>query len=344
MAGFDRLRVVGSVGWLGAGLMVALLSVSAPREAEAAGIPVTQATEEQRKQAQVLFKSANEKSKKKDYRGAIADLRSSFDLVASPNTKLRISQELSMLGKWADAYREALAAVALAEEAARIDPKYEAARKEAKAGAETLLEKVGFVVVDLGPLTGELLVAGRTVPKAQAGQPIVVDPGTVDVLVRNPSGTRSSSVTVAAGETETVTLVDEATAVLPKREKPPLTPFDMGGGQQITGVVFGAVGGVGLILFSALGIANVAMHNDVSKQCPGGRCPTSLRGDVETGQSLQLGANVCAVIGAIGLTAGAAFIIPTLFASSGTSIEDAATEPRVGVRVGPTGASLSVEF
>ncbi len=344
MAGFDRLHVVGSVGWLGAGLIVGLLSVSPPREAEAAGIPVTQATEDQRKQAQVLFKSAVEKSKKKDHQGAIADLRSSFDLVASPNTKLRISQELSELGQWADAYREAVAAVELAEEAASIDKKYEAARKEAQGGAEKLLEKVGFVIVDLGPLTGELLVAGRTVPKAQANQPIVVDPGNVDVLVRNPSGTRSASVTVAAGETETVKLVDEATSVLPKREKPPLTPFDMGGGQQITGVVFGAVGGVGLILFTALGIANASLHNDVSKQCPGGRCPTSLRGDVETGQSLQLGANVSAVIGAVGLAAGAAFIIPTLFASSGTSIEDAADAPRVGFHVGPTGAALSVEF
>ncbi len=332
------------VRWLGAGLVVALLSAVVEHEAEAAGIPVTQATDDQRKQAQVLFKSAVEKSKKKDFEGALADLRGSFDLVASPNTKLRISQELSQLGRWADAYREALAAVELAEAAANIDKKYEAARKEARDGAESLLQKVGFVVVDLGPLTGELLVAGRTVPSSEANVPIVVDPGKVDVLVRNPSGTRSSSVTVAAGETQIVKLVDEKTAVLPKREKPPLTPFDMGGGQQITGVVFAGVGGVGLILFTALGLANVGLHNEVSKQCPDGRCPPALRGDVESGQSLQLGANVSAVIGAVGLVAGAAFILPTLFASSGTSIEDAVAAPRIGLRVAPGGAALSVEF
>ena len=334
----------GSVRWLSAGLVVALLCAGGGRDAEAAGIPVTQATEDQRKQAQVLFKSAVEKSKKKDFEGALADLRGSFDLVASPNTKLRISQELSQLGRWADAYREALAAVELPDEAANIDKKYEAARKEAREGAETLLQKVGFVVVDLGPLTGELVVAGRTVPTSEAGKPIVVDPGKVDVLIRNPSGTRSSSVTVAAGETQTVQLVDETTAVVPKREKPPLTPFDMGGGQQITGVVFASVGGVGLILFTALGLANVGLHNDVSIQCTGGRCPATLREDVEMGQSLQLGANISAVIGAVGLAAGAAFILPTLFASSGTSIDDAANAPRVGVRVGPSGVSMSVDF
>lgn len=330
--------------WARAGLLVCALAAVVPEVANAAGIPVTQASDQQRKQAQVLFKSAVEKSKKKDHAGAIADLRASFDLVASPNTKLRISQELAELGKFADAYREALAAVTLAEEAANIDKKYEAAHKEAQEGAARALEKVGFVVVDLGPLTGELLVAGRTVPAAESGQPIVVDPGKVDVLVRNPSGTRSASVEVAAGETENVKLVDETTAALPKREKPPLTPFDMGGGQQITGIVFAGVGGVGMILFTSLGLANVALHNDVSKQCPGGRCPTTLRADVEQGQSLQVGANVCAVIGAVGLAAGAAFLIPTFVASSGTSIDDARTAPRFVLHAGPAAVSLGVEF
>ncbi len=322
--------------------LLAVLSFG-PREAVAGGIPVTQATDEQREQAQVLFKSAVKKSGAKDFEGALADLRASFDLVASPNTKLRISRELGELGRWADAYREAQAAQELAEIAVRIDKKYEAAEKAARVDTETLLKRVGFVIVDLGPLRGELVVSGRTVPSADSSKPIAVDPGEVEILLRNPSGVRSVTVAVAAGETQSAHLRDEITSALPKREKPPLTPFDMGEGQQITGVTLAAVGGLGMVLFTALGLGNVALHNSVDKQCPNQRCPESLRADVEQGQSLQLGANVSLVIGAVGLSAGAAFLVPTFFASKRRD-NTAVTTHAVRALLGPNFIGAEVKF
>jgi hypothetical protein len=314
-----------------------------PREGLAGGIPVTQATDEQREQAQVLFKAAVKKSAAKNFEGALADLRASFDLVASPNTKLRISRDLGELGRWADAYREAQMAQELAETAVRIDKKYEAAEKAARVDTETLRKKVGFVIVDLGPLRGELVVSGRTVPSADSTKPIAVDPGEVEILLRNPSGVRSVTVAVAAGEMQSAHLRDETTSALPKREKPPLTPFDMGEGQQITGIAFAAAGGLGMVLFTALGLGNVGLHNSVDKQCPNQRCPESLRSDVEQGQSLQLGANVSLVIGAVGLSAGAAFLIPTFFASKRRD-NSADNAPKVRALLGPNFIGTEVKF
>ncbi len=307
------------------------LSLASPSAASAGGIPVTQASDAQREQAGVLFKAALAKSKKGDYEGAIADLRASFDLVASPNTKLRISRELLALGRTADAYREAKIAEELAVEAARIDKKYEAAERAARDDVAQLRAKVGFVEIDLGPLRGEILVAGRSVSAAEAREPVPVDPGDIVVTLRNPSGVHSTTVTVGAGETRKATVVEEFKEG-PRRERPPLSPWDMGLGQQITGVALGVTGGLGLVLFSALGIANVSLHNDVAKQCPDQRCPSSLRADVEEGRRLQLGANVSLGIGLVGVAAGAGFLIPTFFApkrrSDGSS---AAIDVEVGV-------------
>jgi hypothetical protein len=317
------------------------LFLAGPTDAWAGGIPVTEASDAQREQAGVLFKAALAKSKKGDFEGAIADLRASFDLVASPNTKLRISRELLALGRIADAYREAKIAEDLAVQAARIDKKYEAAEKAARDDVAQLRAKVGFVEIDLGPLRGEILVSGRSVSAAEAREPVPVDPGEIVVTLRNPSGVHSTTVTVGAGETRKATVVEEFKEG-PRRERPPLSPWDMGLGQQITGVAFGLTGGIALVLFSGLGIANASLHNDVSKQCPNQRCPESLRSDVEEGRRLQLGANVSLGIGLVGLAAGAGFLVPTFFAPKRRS--DEGTAASLGVELGVGSLAVGGSF
>jgi hypothetical protein len=302
---------------------------------------VTEASDAQREQAGVLFKAALAKSKKGDFESAIADLRASFDLVASPNTKLRISRELLALGRIADAYREAKIAEDLAVQAARIDKKYEAAETAARDDVAQLRAKVGFVEIDLGPLRGEILVGGRSVSAAEAREPVPVDPGEIVVTLRNPSGVHSTTVTVGAGETRKATVVEEFKEG-PRRERPPLSPWDMGLGQQITGVAFGVTGGIGLVLFTGLGIANASLHNDVSKQCPNQRCPESLRSDVEEGRRLQLGANVSLGIGLVGLAAGAGFLVPTFFAPKRRS--DEGTAGSLGVKLGVGSLAVGGSF
>lgn len=308
------------------------------RDAAAAGTPITQASEEQKKQAQTLFTRALEKSKKGDHEGALSDLRASFDVVASPNTKLKIARELADMGRAADAYREAVQAQKLASEAARADnTKYAEAERSARDEAEQYRAKVGFVMVDQGPLSGDLVVAGRSISKAEAREPILVDPGEITIELRGVGSIKTVKVTIAAGETKTAKLVADAPPPPPPKKEEPMTPWDLGDGERITGITLAGVGGVGFVLFVALGISNVSLHNDVEKQCPNHVCPDTVRDDVDKGRSLQLGANISLGIGAFGLAAGAAFLIPTF-------VIDKRDTSSAAIRVRPGFASLEGTF
>lgn len=295
---------------LGAALLLA------PSTSLAAGVPISAATPEQKAAAQTLFKRAADKSKDGDHKGALQDLQASYDIVASANTRLVISRELVALGRKADAYREALAAVEVAREAALQDKKYAAAEASARTEAAELKKTVGFLKVDLAGRTGELLVGGRTVPLREASEPIVVDPGEVKVTLRGLAGIEERSATVEAGAEGAVTFAANAPPPPPprkKKEKPALHPFDMGDGQRITALTLGSVGVVGMLFFAGFGSANVSIFDDLEARCPSDRCPASAQSDADRGQAFKTVANVSVAFGAIGLAAGAAFLVPTFF-------------------------------
>jgi len=282
----------------------------------AGGVPISAATTEQKSAAQTLFKRATDKSKANDHAGALQDLQASYDIVASANTRLVISRELVLLGRKAEAYREAVAAVEVAKVAAEQDKKYAAAETSARAEAEELKKLVGLLRVDLGGRTGELLVGGRTVPLREASEAIFVDPGVVKVTLRGLAGIDERSVIVDAGAEGAVSFAGKAAPPPPprkKKAKPAMHPFDMGDGQRITALTLGSVGVVGMLFFAGFGSANVSIHSDLEARCPGNRCPASAEADADRGAAFRTVANVSVAFGAIGLAAGAAFLVPTFF-------------------------------
>lgn len=290
-------------------------------EAAAEGVPVGQASDEQKSKAQELFLRAQDKSKAGDHDGALVDLRGSFDVVASPNTRLLIARELIVLGRLAEAYREAVAAEALAKEAAAVDAKYEETAKAAADEKAALATKVGFVRVDMAGKSGELVVGGKPVAAAEKDAAIPVDPGTVDIVIRSAQGTdEAKTVQVTAGaETAVSFRIEVKTPVGPPESKGGPHPFDMGEGQRITGIVFAGVGVVGLAMFAGFGAANQSIYSDLEEQCAGGSCPASLEEDADQGRKFQTAANVTVTIGAICLAAGAGLLIPTFIVGDDSS-------------------------
>ncbi len=325
---------------LGLGLSIASTWVTSSL---AAGAPVTQATEEQRAAAQQAFTAALEKSRAGKHDEALAGFRASHEIVASPNSRIMIARELAALGRFGEAYREAVVAARLAEEAAAADPKYADAIKGAQEDLQEMKAKVGFVRLDLrGIADSEIVIAGRTVAREEKGEPIAVDPGEVEIIARSPRGQESRKVSVAAGAEASVTFVTEAQAPDPpdgggKVEKS-LHPFDMGDGQRITAAVVGGVGVVGMALFGVFGGLHLSKYNDLEDQCPGGQCPASLAGEADTGRSYQTGANVSLVIGLVGLVGGAALLIPTYV------IERGPDGVGLELTVGPASASIGGTF
>lgn len=299
----------------------------------AEGASVANATDAQKESAQTTFLAALEKSKAGDHEGALAEFKVSYDIIASPNTRLMIARELSALGRAADAYREAKAAVAIAEEAMQANPKYADAAKAATDEAANMATKVAFVRVDMGGRTGlELLIGGRSVPSEELGGPIPVEPGDVEVTIRGGgAAAETKRVTVAAGAEGLVSFALVEPPPPPKVEKSP-HPFDGGEGQRITAYALGGVGAAGMLLFATFGGLTAATFSDLEERCPNNACPPSdqaARDDADTGGTYQVVANTTLVIGIVGLAAGAAFFIPTLFPSEDET-EAARVEPVVG--------------
>lgn len=281
------------------------------------GVPPSQAKPDQKASAQAHFDKALERSKAGDHETAVTELRASYDVVASPNARLVLVRELVLLKRFAEAYREAEATEKVAEQAAKIDAKYQEAQRSARDERNELRAKVGMLRIDLGTKTGELTVQGRAISPDERGGPIAVDPGTVVVTLKGEGGqTSEKTIAVEAGADSTVTFED-APAPKPKTDeaqKPSVHPFDMGEGQRITGFVFAGVGVVGMAMFAGFGAANQSIFSDLEDRCPGGVCSADAQADADRGKTFQTVANVSVVFGAIGLAAGAAFLIPTFFA------------------------------
>jgi hypothetical protein len=299
-------------------LVIAVAAVLAsPLNAEAEGVSVSEATPEQAAEAQRLFESGQTKIEAGDHQGALTDFQASFDVVKSPNSLLLVERELVVLGRLADAYRAALATEQLAAEAAKTDPKYADTALAGRNESNELAPKIGFIKLDLGGKSGSITVNGRVIANSEQSDRIAVDPGPVVVELRTADGaTTRQSATVAAGGEVAVSFAPPK----PPPDEPPapkaeagMSPFDMGTGQRITGGILAGIGVVGMGMFAGFGAAHLSIHSDLTEQCPGGKCAPSLAEQADDGETFQTAANVSVIVGAVGLAAGAALLIPTFF-------------------------------
>jgi len=311
-----------------------------PALAFAEGADIASATVDQKAQAQAAYLAANTKYDASDMEGALAGFRASFGFVKSPNTALVIGRSLAHLGRYAEAYRQALETQEIARKALVVDKKYASAETAARDDATEWKAKVGFVRVDLAGRTGSVKVAGRAVSAAELSGPIAVDPGFVDVVLEAEPA-ESKRADVKAGAEESVSFAKTESTTPP----PPSTgdgggsahPFDMGTGQRITGGVLLGLGVVGMGLFAGFGAANQSKFSELEDACASGSCPPGSEEDIEDGRMLQTAANGSVIAGSICLAVGAAFLIPTFVV--GDSKESATS-----VSVGPGFVGLSRSF
>src|SRR6185503_10233169 len=87
----------------------------------AGGIPVDQASNAQWKAAQKTFRVGDELYDGKRFSEALTAYRASYEIVASPNSRLMIARCMRELGRLSDAYTEFEGAVADAQAAAAKD-------------------------------------------------------------------------------------------------------------------------------------------------------------------------------------------------------------------------------
>jgi hypothetical protein len=295
-----------------------------------AGVPVDQATPEQKAQAQDLFTRALERARAGSHDDAVKWFAASHAIVESPNAQFLLARSLVALGKFDEAHEAYSEAIVLAKRYAATK-KYGETLASSEKELSELGPKLGFVRVEgLSPST-KLTVAGRSPRDPAARMPVL--PGSVEVVASGDGGKQESKrVEVGVGSEVLVSFTPPASPppAIVEGSSEGFDPFDMGEGQRTTSYVLLGVGAVGMGLFAGLGAANNAKFAELEQLCSAG-CPASAQSDIDAGKSLQTGANISAVVGAVGLAAGVGLLVPTFFADDPSA--SAPREPSAALRV-----------
>lgn len=284
--------------------------------ARADGVPPSAATPAQRHLAVTHFLRGKELMSKARYEEAIAEFRSSHEIVASPNVSLQVARCLRAENRLVDAYEEfgraSLEAVELASEK-RYNEAFDAANEE-RAEIAPLL---GFVTLRIGnPTEGtRVTIAGDEIRRSAWSEARAVAPGTPEILVETPGHKPiKRELKIAAGakialEIDAQSGAPEASEA-PPREAPP--PAQRTGNTNLLWASYGAagVGVTGLVTFTVAALVANSTFNDLKNTCGNARCPPSKASEISAGEGQQAVANVALVFGILGVaTAGSLFVL-----------------------------------
>jgi hypothetical protein len=268
---------------------------------------------------------------------AMSAFQASFELAASPNSRLYVARCLRELGRIADAVIVFEEALQLARVSAADSPRYRDTERAAREELAQLERRVARVVLRTGPLPpGSTVTAnGRPVPLAAIGLPWPVDPGEVRIEVHASDGRSAQhTVSIAAGREATVDL-SGAREPVPASERAPVPvpqvvrasspstsaapsseratePRARGGAADpwpalaISAGALAVVGWVGVGVF--FGLAD-ARYRELEEACGAAPCPPALDGQIAEGETFDTLAYASIAVGAIGSALAIAFAV-----------------------------------
>jgi hypothetical protein len=289
---------------IGVALVAAACGLARPVSAES---PPAEAGET-RADAQRTFTQAQQLYDAGKTEAALEAFRSSHAAYPSPNSRLYIARCLRDLGRNAEAYAEFKAVLMDAAEADDAD-RYAQTLEAASLERASLRPRLGMLRLtvpdDLAAV--EVRVGGRVVRRADWGQPIPVDPGTVSVSVTAP-GRRPflRTYSVAAGERPAATVVlppAEATSpgpapAAPAPPPPPVAaPWPTG---RAVAIGSAGVAVVGLAVWGAFALQARARYDHLRGECDG-HCGPELHDSIDAGRTETLISQVGLGVGLAGI-------------------------------------------
>jgi hypothetical protein len=141
-----------------------------------------------------------------NYDAALRSFQSSFETVASPNSRFMVARTLAKLGRNAEAFNELNRVIADAD---ALGGRYDATAEAARAKRVEIRDRVGVLTVDSSklPKGSVVSVEGEVVSKEALKGEIPVLPGDVTVSAKMPNGgIVEEKVKIIAGAEESVTL------------------------------------------------------------------------------------------------------------------------------------------
>jgi hypothetical protein len=296
--------------------------VGGARSASASGVAPGDASAVQKKEAMEHFSAGKQAIEAKNWERAVLELRSSLDIIDSPNARLELARALRDSGSLGEAWAEYTVTIDGATRLAATEERYTKTADAAKSEQAEIEPKLAFVTVSVlhAPADAVLKVGGRVIPSAQWTAPAVVPPGAVDVVLSDASGKEIARQTVnAPGGQKTAATLDAQPPPPPVEPKPEPTPEpppvvtpSPRSSLRTYSYVAGGVGAAGLVMFTIFGVMDNSTYSDLQSACSHNVCPPGKQGEIDSGRTQQTLANVGLVIGGVGLAAGATLFVLSL--------------------------------
>ena len=292
----------------------------------AQGVSVDAASDQQKAEAGKRFTEAKKHYDAKRFDQALAGFRSSYDIVASPNTIVQIARALQDMGNLEEAYTTFVEAERVAREAVAKDPKYNSALEVSQKELADLRKKVTLVTLSVsGAIDGtEVRIDDTPFAPDLWGKERPMRIGEYQITATAPGKPQFQEVIKIVADSPPLT-IDLGTVWAPASASDTTEPTERKSGfvmdQKKWSYVAGGVGVAGVLTFGIFGIMNNKQYGDLKKSC----MPYCTDAETKDGRTYQTVANVGLVVGVVGLGAGAA-----LYLTADSKKKDSSTQVGVG--------------
>lgn len=288
----------------------------------AAGVNVTTATPSELNDAKGPYTDGVKAMSAGRFQEAYDKFKQSYDIVASPNSRLMLGRALVKLNRLTDAYQEFQETAAQATELAATQKKYQKTVDSAKKEIEDLKSELAFVTVIPGT---EVSLGGHRLLAPEWGRPQPVMPGKISVEIKSADGrVREKELTLEPGITKVLT-ADLLPTASYRSKSGKSDDASEGSGDEVdsssksgsgkslprshVGYVVGGVGALGVVSFIGLSVMAKSIFGNPSDDCDGPNCSHSDLNNAASKGTLQGMSYVALTVGVAGLGAGAYLIL-----------------------------------
>lgn len=323
--------------------------------AGAAGVSVLDASPQELNDAKVPYLDGVKYMNSKHYKDAVEKFRDSYNIVASPNSRLMLGRALVKVNQPLEAYREFEATMQQATELASRQAKYQKTADAARKELEDIKVELAFITVIPGT---EVSIGGRKLADGDWGKPLPVMPGKVAVeITANDGRVRKKRLRLEPGTTRVLTAdLTSATNAggsdakedsdRDQRADESSTGATPAGGlnRRTVGFIAGGVGIAGIAGFIGTTIAANSIYGDLKANCNKGGANYCSRTAVDNaeGKGRYEGFGLASLgVGIVGLGVGA-YLLLTDGSSSRSS--SSSSESSTSLQLGPSSVSLQRTF
>ncbi len=243
---------------------------------------------------------------KKDWEAARAAYQQAVELNESAAVRIRLARAEDKLGHLIEAAEN----LRLALDNKKINW---GQKRTAKKRLKDLEKRIPTLSLELpAGFEGEVFVDEEAIEAGARGEPVAVNPGARKVrATREGFEPFSETFELAEGETKSVTILLVEKKAPPPARVPEEAEEEKGssGTQKTLGYVSLAIGGAGLVVGTAMGLAARSTKSELDKSCSSNVCSESDRELFDKGQTQANIATTGFVIGGVGLGLGAFLLL-----------------------------------